>query len=93
MLTQLILLVAALAVAWLIFTFLVNILKTTVKTGIIIAAIVLVLQVAFGIAPQQLIDQIKQIPQTVWGIVQEQLNQQVQDQLNPQSQPNQTPRR
>ena len=74
MIIQLVLLIAALAVAWLVFTWLVNVVKTTVKTAIIVAAIVLVLQIVFGIAPKELIDQIITLPQTVWQFVQEQLN-------------------
>ena len=74
MLVQLVLLIAALVVAWLVFTWLVNVVKTTVKTAIIVAAIVLILQVAFGIAPKELIDQIILLPQTVWQFVQEQIN-------------------
>lgn len=74
MLLQLVLLIAALVVAWLVFTWLVNVVKTTVQTAIIVAAIVLILQVAFGIAPKELIDQIVTLPQTVWQFVQEQIN-------------------
>ncbi|NER40057.1 MAG: hypothetical protein F6J93_40035 [Oscillatoria sp. SIO1A7] len=74
MIIQVVLLIAALAVAWLVFTWLVKVVKTTVKTAIIVAAIVLALQIIFGIAPKELIDQIITLPQTVWQFVQEQLN-------------------
>jgi hypothetical protein len=73
MLIQLILLIAALIVSWLVFTLLVNIVQTTVKTAIMIAAIVLLLQLGFGIGPQVLLDQIMMLPQTVWTLIQEQL--------------------
>lgn len=70
---QIILLIAALVVSWLVFTLLINIVQTTVKTAITIAAIVLVLQLVFGIGPQALLDQITMLPQTVWTFIQEQL--------------------
>lgn len=73
MLVQIVLLVAALLVSWLVFTLLINIVKTTVKTAIMIAAVVLVLQLGFGIGPQVLLEQIKGLPQAVWMFVQEQL--------------------
>jgi hypothetical protein len=58
-----ILLVAALIVSWLIFTWLLNVIKTTVATALTIALIALALQLAFGIGPQQLLDQVKLMPQ------------------------------
>ena len=61
---NLILLIAALIVSWLVFTALLNVVKTTLKTAISIAAIVLVLQLVFGIGPQQLWQQIIELPQT-----------------------------
>ncbi len=72
---QIILLIAALVVSWLVFTLLINIVQTTVKTAITIAAIVLVLQLVFGIGPQVLLDQITMLPQTVWTFIQEQLGE------------------
>lgn len=73
MLIQIILLIAALIVSWLVFTLLINIVQTTVKTAIMIAAIVLLLQLGFGIGPQVLLDRIIMLPQTVWTFIQEQL--------------------
>ena len=73
MVLEIILLIAALVVTWLVFTLLVNLVKTTVKTAIIIAGIVLLLQLAFGIGPQVLLDQIIMLPQTVWTIFQDQM--------------------
>jgi type IV secretory pathway TrbL component len=61
---NLILIIAALIVSWLVFTALLNVLKTTLKTAISIAAIVLALQLVFGIGPQQLWQQIIELPQT-----------------------------
>ena len=63
---ELIVLIAALIVSWLVFAALINVVKTTLKTAIAIAAIVLVLQLVFGIAPQALWLQIVQLPQIIW---------------------------
>ncbi|MFZ4665709.1 MAG: hypothetical protein ACOYME_04735 [Prochlorotrichaceae cyanobacterium] len=60
-----ILIIGAIVVAWLVFTGLLNILKTTVTTAITIAAIVLALQLLVGIGPQQLIDTILSLPRLV----------------------------
>lgn len=62
-------LIAALIVSWLVFTALVKLVKTTVSTAISIAAIVLVLHLVFGIGPQELWQQIAQLPHTVWHLV------------------------
>lgn len=67
--TDLLILIAALIVSWLIFTALIKVLKTTVSTAIAIAAIVLVLQLAFGVNPQDLWQQITQLPQTLWHTI------------------------
>lgn len=66
---ELITLIAALIVSWLVFTTLIKVVKTTVKTAITIAAIVLILQLAFGIAPQQLWQQITQLPEILSHLV------------------------
>lgn len=58
-------LIAAIIVAWLVFTALVSLLKTTIKTALICAAIVLILQLGFGIKPQEVWQQIIQLPQTI----------------------------
>ena len=63
---ELIVLIAALIVSWLVFAALINVVKTTLKTAIAIAAIVLVLQLVFGIPPQALWLQIVQLPQIIW---------------------------
>lgn len=67
--TDLLILIAALIVSWLVFTALIKIVKTTVSTAIAIAAIVLVLQLVFGINPQDLWQQITQLPQILWHVV------------------------
>lgn len=50
--TTIILILGAIVIAWVIFTILVNVIKTTVKTAIIVAGVVLLLQV-LGIGPGQ----------------------------------------
>lgn len=66
---ELILLVAAVAIAWLVFTGLVKIAKTTITTALTVAAIVLVLQLGFGIAPTQVGQEIWQMGQDLWNMV------------------------
>lgn len=66
---ELVVLIAAVIVSWLVFTALIKIVKTTVTTAIAIAAIVLILQIVFGVIPQDLWQQITQLPQIVWHLV------------------------
>ena len=66
---ELITLIAALIVSWLVFTTLVKVVKTTVKTAIAIAAIVLILQLGFGIAPPALWQKITELPDIIWDSV------------------------
>lgn len=66
---ELIVIIAALCVSWLVFTLLVNLLKLTIQTAILIAAVVLILQLLFGIGAQDLWQQIIQLPQTLWQLV------------------------
>lgn len=66
---DLIILIAAVIVSWLVFTALIKIVKTTATTAISIAAIVLGLQIGFGVVPQDLWQQITQLPQIVWNLV------------------------
>ena len=67
--TDLLLLIAALIVSWLVFTALIKVVKTTLTTAIVIAGIILTLQLVFGIDPQDLWQQITQLPQTLWQLV------------------------
>ncbi len=67
--TDLIILIAALIVSWLVFTALIKVVKTTVSTAIALTAIVLVLQLVFRINPHDLWQQITQLPQILWHIV------------------------
>ncbi|MFM7547122.1 MAG: hypothetical protein ACKO3I_11570, partial [Synechococcales cyanobacterium] len=55
----------ALIVSWLVFTWLIRVFKTTAMTALSIAAIILILQVVFGIGPQQLWNEVSRLPQTL----------------------------
>jgi uncharacterized membrane protein YjjB (DUF3815 family) len=60
---QLILIIAALLLSWLVFTWLIKIVKTTVSTAIAAAVIVLLLQLFFGIGPDAILQTIFNLPQ------------------------------
>jgi hypothetical protein len=53
----------ALILAWIIFTFLVKIIRTTVVNALMIAALVLLLQVGYGIDPIDIFNYIVTLPQ------------------------------
>ncbi len=63
---NIILLIAALVVSFLIFTWLIKVVKATVGTAVVIALIVLAVQIFFGIGPEQLWQQIQALWQGVW---------------------------
>ncbi|MBE9177642.1 hypothetical protein IQ268_03495 [Oculatella sp. LEGE 06141] len=60
-----IILIAALVVSFLVFTLLIRVVKATIGTAIAIAAIVLVLQLVFGIGPGDLWEQIRALWENV----------------------------
>ncbi|PSB01558.1 hypothetical protein [Merismopedia glauca] len=62
-------LIAAIIVSWLVFTALVKVLKTTLTTAFTIAAIVLVLQLLFGIGPEKVWQEIVKLPESVLHLV------------------------
>ena len=66
---ELIILIAAIVVSWLVFTALIKIVKTTATTALAIAGIILGLQLVFGIGYQDLWHQISQLPQLLWNLV------------------------
>ena len=66
---EVIILLASLLVSWLVFGWIVKVLKASIGTAIAIAAIVLILQLAFGIGPNQLWQHIIHLPQTLWQVV------------------------
>lgn len=59
---ELIILIAAGAVAWLAFTWLLRVVKTTLKTAFLVAVIVMVLAIV-GIGPDQLWQAMTELPQ------------------------------
>lgn len=65
---ELIIVIAAIIVTWLVFTLLIKIVKVSIKTALTIAAIVLILQLVFGIGPKELWEQILRLPETIQGI-------------------------
>lgn len=63
---EIIVIVAALIISWLVFTAFINIVKTSVQTAVTIAAIVLILQLIFGIRSGQVVEQILDLPRIIW---------------------------
>ena len=68
---ELVILLAAVVVAWLIFTWLLKVAKVSISTALAIAVIVLMLQLIFGIGPQELWQQVTQLPRVLWQLVSE----------------------
>ena len=66
---NLVILLAAIVVSVLVFTWLVQVLKATISTAILIAAIVLVASLLFGIGPGQIWQQVSQFFRTLWQLV------------------------
>lgn len=62
---NLLLFLAALLVSWLVLTWLLKVVKVSLQTALAIAAVVLVLQVSFGISPQKLWQEILNLPRTL----------------------------
>jgi hypothetical protein len=60
---NILLLIAAIVVAWLVFNALLKILKVGLSTAVTIAIILIVLQFSFGINPMQLWNEIVNLPQ------------------------------
>ncbi|MEB3337542.1 MAG: hypothetical protein VKJ46_08780 [Leptolyngbyaceae bacterium] len=66
---NLVILIGALIVSGLVLTWLIQVVKTTISTAIGVAIVVLVLQLYFGIGPEQLWQQITQLPEFLWQLV------------------------
>lgn len=66
---ELIIIIAAVVVSWLVFTWLVKVVKASIATIIILTIVVLLLQLIFGVKPSELWQQITQIPQTLWQLI------------------------
>lgn len=63
---ELIVLIAALIVTFLVFTWLIKVAKATIQTALTIALLVLILQIVFGIGPNQVWQKIIELPQIIW---------------------------
>jgi hypothetical protein len=55
--------IITLIVAWILFAILWKVVKTTFKTALTMAMILILLQIGFGITPQDIWNQILQLPQ------------------------------
>ncbi|MEG4012153.1 MULTISPECIES: hypothetical protein [unclassified Microcoleus] len=66
---ELIILIASLLVSWLVFNWAFKVLKASIGTAIALAAIVLVMQLLFGIGPNQLFQHITHLPETLRKII------------------------
>jgi len=66
---NLILFIAALVVSFLVFAFLVRVLKAAIGTAIAVAVVILLLQLAFGIAPAQLWQEIHNLFDKLWQMI------------------------
>lgn len=65
---ELVIIIAAMVVSWLVFTWLIKVVKASVNTAFAIAIILLILQLLFGIGPQEIWQQITELPQTIQDI-------------------------
>jgi ABC-type multidrug transport system permease subunit len=63
---NLILLIAAIVVSFLIFTWLIKVVKATITTALLIALIVFGVQILFGIGPNEIWDQVKGLWEWLW---------------------------
>ncbi len=61
---EIIILIAVMLISWLVFTWLIKVLKASISTALAIAIIVLILQLVFGIGFQEVWQQIIQLPDT-----------------------------
>lgn len=62
---ELITLIAAIIVAWLVFTWLLKVVKASVTTALTIAIVVLILQFVFGIHTEEIVKQLFQLPEII----------------------------
>ncbi|MBD2300537.1 hypothetical protein H6G80_06780 [Nostoc sp. FACHB-87] len=60
--------IPTLIIAWIVFTILWKVIKTTVSNALTIAAIIILLQVGFGITPMDIWHQITQFTQNLLQI-------------------------
>jgi hypothetical protein len=67
--SQLILFFGALIVSWLVFACLMNVVKTTLSTALTLAALIMLLQVGFGIDLPMLLDAVFALPQILLDLL------------------------
>jgi len=66
--TNLIVLLAAILISWLVFNLLIKIVKTSLNTAFLIATFILCLQIFFGVSPREIWHEIVSLPQTIQGV-------------------------
>ncbi len=55
---DLIIAIASLAIIWLLFTWSINVLKVSIKTALTVGAIILILQIVFGIRSEEIWEEV-----------------------------------
>jgi hypothetical protein len=66
---ELVLLIGAIVITVLVFSFLVKVVRAAIGTAIMIAAIVLILQIVFGIGAGDLWQALRDFWQNFWGAI------------------------
>ena len=66
--------IAAAVILMLLFTWLVKVLQSTIKTALIIVAILILLQIALGINSNQIIEQVLQLIEQIRDFILDKLN-------------------
>ncbi|MEL6787867.1 MAG: hypothetical protein AAFO76_10745 [Cyanobacteria bacterium J06607_15] len=66
--------IATVVILLLLFTWLVKVLQSTIKTALVIVAILVLLQIAFGINSEQIIQQVIQSVEQIKDLAMDQLN-------------------
>lgn len=67
---EVIILIASIIITWLVFTWLIKVVKASLQTAVTIAVIVMILQIVFGIRYQEVWQQIINLPQFIWQFFQ-----------------------
>lgn len=67
---EIVLLLAAMLIAWGVFTWLVKVLKASVQMAFGVAVVLVIIQVVFGIGPQQFWQQMTTLPETLFQVLQ-----------------------
>ena len=67
---DLIIAIASVVIIWLLFTWSINVLKVSIKTALTVGAIILILQIAFGIRSEEILQKITEIIQNIEQYIQ-----------------------